>query len=288
MKIENYYSAGLRKSLPLIAYRLSLIVLLLLSLIAYCSSAFAEGSTSVYMQDLTWIEIKNRLQSGTTTVIVPTGGTEEEGPHMVTGKHNSVARYAAGEIAKRLGGALVAPVIPYAPSGRISPPEGHMQFEGTISITPRTYSMMLADTARSLKEHGFHTICFIGDSLASQAMQAQVAQVLSDEWASENVRVVNVSSYFYKNGQDEWNDNSGLKIRTPAAHAGHIDTSEMMAVDESGVRATLLGTRTEKDYKTTGAMGDSSLASADYGRRYLSLKIEAAVKQIQNASNHAQ
>ena len=263
----------------------------LLAAICYLLSASCPAfaaAASVYIQELTWPEVQGRLQTGTTTVIVPTGATEQEGPQLVIGKHNSVVRYAAGEIAKRLGNALVAPVIPYAPSGRISPPEGNMQFPGTISITPRAYSLLLADTARSLKQHGFHLICFIGDSVASQAMQAQVAQTLSDEWSSDGVKVVNISSYYYKNGQDEWNDASGVKVPNARAHAGHIETSELMAVDEGGVRATLLGARTEKDYKTTGAMGDSSLASEDYGRRYVSLKIEAAIKQIQNASNHAQ
>jgi len=250
------------------------------------SSAFAEGPSSVYIEELTWAEIQARLQAGTTIAIIPTGATEEEGPHMVTGKHNEVVRYAAGEIARKLGNALVAPVIPYAPSGRITPPEGNMQFAGTMSISPRAYSLVLADAARSLKQHGFHMICFIGDSKASQAMQAQVAEALSQEWASDRVKVVNVSDYFAKNGQDEWND-ANAKIPHAFAHAGHADTSEMMSVDASGVRDTLRAAHSDKDYKTTGASGDSSQATATFGRRYMSLKIEAAIKQIQNVSSHA-
>ena len=248
--------------------------------------AFA-GSGSVYIDDLTWMEVQGRIQSGTSIAIVPTGGNEQEGPQMVTGKHTTIVHYAAGEIAKKLGNALVAPAIPYAPSGRISPPEGHMQFPGTISVTPRAYSLMLADVARSLKQQGFHLICFVGDNMGAQAIQAQVAETLSEEWSTDGVQVLNVTNYYYKNGVDEWNDLSGVKVPNPAAHAGHNETSELMAVDVAGVRDTLRAVHTDRDYKTTGAMGDSSIASANFGRRYVSLKIEAAIKQIQNASSHA-
>lgn len=269
------------------SHTIVLALLLLSSAICHPSSAYADGPSSVFVQELTWMEVQTRLQSGTTTVIVPTGGTEQQGPQLVTGKHNSVVRYAAGEIARRLGNALVAPVIPYAPSGRIDPPEGHMLFPGTISITPRSYSLMLADIARSLKQHGFRTICLIGDSLASQSSQAQVAQALSQEWESEGVKVLNVTDFYAKNGHDEWSDASAAKVSNPAAHGGYIDTSEMMSVDSGGVRLSQLAKHTEKDYKTTGAAGDSSQANATSGKRYVSLKIEAAVKQIQNAVSYA-
>ena len=251
------------------------------------SSAYADGAASVYIEDLTWMEVRERVQSGRTIAIIPSGGTQQEGPQLATGKHNVVAAYAASEIARRLGNALVAPVIAYVPSGRISPPEGHMQFPGTISVSNATYEALLEEAARSLKQSGFHMICFLGDSVGTQAIQARVARRLNEEWRSDRVTALNLSSYFYKNGHEEWSETLPVKVEHPEAHAGHIDTSEMMAVDSAGVRDNLRGVRGEHDYKTTGAMGDSSVASAAYGRKYLSLKIEAAIRQIQNASGHA-
>src|SRR5690349_13091399 len=114
-------------------------------------AAYAGGANSVYMEDMTWMEIKSRLQGGATTVIVPIGGVEQNGPQMVTGKHNIIVRFTAGEIAKQLGNAMVATVIPYAPDGRIDPPEGHMQFAGTISLSDATLAAVLEDVAASLK-----------------------------------------------------------------------------------------------------------------------------------------
>ncbi len=250
------------------------------------SYAYAQATKSVYIEEMTWMEVQSRLNSGNSIVIIPSGATQQEGPHMVTGAHDVIARYAAGEIAMKLGNALVAPVIAYVPSGRINPQEGHMMFPGTISISNATYTALLEDAARSLKQHGFRMICFLGDSAGTQAIQSQVAQKLGDEWRADRVKVINLSSYFYKNGHEEWNENQGVKVDRPEAHAGHIETSEMLEIDGSGVRENLRAQHSERDYKTTGAMGDSSVASANYGRKYLSLKIEAAIRQIQNASGN--
>lgn len=245
-------------------------------------SAAHAAPSSVYLEDLTWMEVRDRIQSGQNIAIVPLGGTEQNGPHMVIGKHNMIVHYTAGEIARKIGG-LVAPVIAYVPEGRINPPEGHMQFAGTISVSDATLAALLEDTARSLKQHGFRAICFIGDHGGSQAVQKQVADKLTQEWQG-TPRVINVSDYYEHNGQKEWGDSNGLKVKDPLAHAGHVDTSEVMAIDGSGVRDNMRTARSEHDYKTTGAMGDSSMASATYGRKYLSLKVEAAVNQIQNAT----
>lgn len=250
-------------------------------------SAHAQNDAPVYMEDMTWQEIEMRFKGGASIVLVPTGATEQEGPHMEVGAHNYIMRNTAGEIARRLGNALVAPNIPFAPSGRVSPPEGHMLFMGTISITDYAYGVLLEDVARSLKQHGFRMICLLGDAAGSQKTMAQVADKLGREWKTDGVRVLYVSNYFNKNGQDEWSDTMPNKVANVTAHGGHIETSELMAVDAAGVRDNMRIARTERDFKTTGAAGDSSMASAAYGKKYLSLKIEAAIKQIQNASSNA-
>src|SRR5262249_42965097 len=72
---------------------------------------------SVYIEDLTWPEVKAAIAAGKTTAILYAGSTEQNGPHLALGKHNFVAHYAAGEIAKKLGNALVYPTMPFAPTG---------------------------------------------------------------------------------------------------------------------------------------------------------------------------
>lgn len=263
-------------------------VLVVAALMAGPAHAQAVGA-SVYLEELTWQEISQKLQTGNTTAIIPTGGTQQMGPHMVVGAHNSVARYAAGEVARKMGGALVAPVVPFAPAGRVTPPEGSMQFAGTISLSEAHYADVLEDVARSLKQHGFRMICFLGDDVGSQKVMARVAAKLGREWVTDGVRVLHVNEYFARHKQDEWNDNSPTpaKVSGAAAPTGHIETSELMAVDAQGVRATLLGVRAERDYRATGAVGDTTMATAALGNKYLSLKIESAIKQIQHAASQS-
>ena len=96
----------------------------------------AQAPDTVFLEELTWTEVRDKLAAGVTTVIIPTGGTEQNGPHMVLGKHNYLVRHKAGEAARRLGDALVAPVMAYVPEGNVDPPSGHMRFPGTITTPP--------------------------------------------------------------------------------------------------------------------------------------------------------
>ncbi|MBY0408111.1 MAG: creatininase family protein [Rickettsiales bacterium] len=262
----------------------------LFSALAFGGAAWAQigsVSNSVYMEEMTWMEINDRLKAGTSIALVPTGGVQQAGPHLVTGAHMEVMRYTAGEIARRLGGALTTPVIPFVPAGRVNPPEGNMRFAGTFSLADSTYAAVLEDVARSLKQHGFRMICFLGEDAGAQNVMAQVASKLGREWITDGVRVVHVTGYYAGQGQDEWTDTMPQRIGNATAPGGHIETSELLAVDAASVRANMLAARTDRDFKLTGATGDTTLATAALGRKYLSLKIEAAVRQIQNASSNA-
>ena len=135
----------------------------------------AQAPDTVFLEDLTWTEVRDALAEGTTTVIIPTGGTEQNGPHMVLGTHNFLVKHKAGEVARRLGDALVAPVMAYVPEGDVDPPTGHMRFPGTITTPPEVFEQVLEFAARSFRQHGFRDIALLGDSGGNQASQAAVA-----------------------------------------------------------------------------------------------------------------
>ena len=120
--------------------------------IVFVASAQGPQPQSVFLEDLTWIEARDAIAAGKTNVIIPTGGTEQNGPHMVLGKHNYLVKYKAGEIAKQLGNALVAPVVAYVPEGDIDPPTGHMRFAGTITTPQDVFAKVLEYAARSFKQ----------------------------------------------------------------------------------------------------------------------------------------
>src|SRR5918993_5742677 len=126
---------------------------------------------SVFLEELTWMEVRDAIARGKTTIIIPTGGTEQNGPHIVLGKHNYLVKYKAGEIAARLGNALVAPVVAYVPEGDVNPPTGHMRFAGTITTPQDVFAKVLEYAARSFRQHGFLDIVLIGDSGGNQEGQ---------------------------------------------------------------------------------------------------------------------
>src|SRR5580658_1680540 len=137
--------------------------LVLIAALCFGGALSAQAADNVLMERMTSYEIRDAIAAGKTTVIVPSGGTEQNGPGMAIGKHNFRALANAQTIARRLGNALVAPVIVYVPDGDIDPPTGHMRYPGTFSIPEPIYSGVLEYVARSLKQHGFHNIVFIGD-----------------------------------------------------------------------------------------------------------------------------
>jgi creatinine amidohydrolase/Fe(II)-dependent formamide hydrolase-like protein len=236
---------------------------------------------TVRIEDLTWVEIKARMAEGATAIIVPTGGTEQNGPHMVLGKHNYIVAYTAQEIARRLGKTLVAPVLAYVPEGSWDPPEGHMRFPGSISLPDSVYEQVLASTVHSFAAEGFKTVIFIGDSGPNQHPQAVVAKELGAQLREKGVRVLQIGDYYYKNGQEEWLKSQGFSDAEIGVHASLADTSQLMAIRPDGVRNALLASSAgNADGSKNGVIGDPARSSAAMGQKLLEMKIAAAVQEI--------
>ena len=83
----------------------------LVAVLVFQPIALAASSSlpSVFLEDLTTAEVVAAIRDGKTTIVIPVGGTEQNGPHMALGKHNVRAKALAGKVAQQLGNALVAP-----------------------------------------------------------------------------------------------------------------------------------------------------------------------------------
>jgi creatinine amidohydrolase/Fe(II)-dependent formamide hydrolase-like protein len=153
------------------------------------------AASTVWIEEMTWMDVRDAMKAGKTTVIVPTGGIEPNGPWLVLGKHNYVLRANCDAIARKLGNALCAPIIPLVPEGGIEPKTGHMVSPGTLSMREETFQAVLTDVASSLKAHGFQTIVFIGDSGGNQRGQKTVAETLNTRWNGNPV-VAHIPEYY--------------------------------------------------------------------------------------------
>jgi creatinine amidohydrolase/Fe(II)-dependent formamide hydrolase-like protein len=247
-----------------------------------CHAAAAEPAKSVFLEELTWTEVRDALAAGKTTVIVPVGGTEQSGPQIVLGKHNARARALAGRIAASLGNALVAPVIAYVPEGSITPPAGHMRFAGTISIPQVAFEATLEGAARSFRQHGFRDIVLIGDHGGYQKSLARVAARLDREWAATPVRVHAIEEYYLAadRGFAELLRKDGLSDAEIGKHAGAADTSLALAVDAQLVRSERLHDGSALG-APEGVSGDPRRASAAAGRAGLDLIVARTRDAIQ-------
>jgi creatinine amidohydrolase/Fe(II)-dependent formamide hydrolase-like protein len=232
---------------------------------------------TLQIADMTWVEVRSAINRGYTRVIVPSGGIEQNGAHMVLGKHDYIVGWSANEIAKQLGQTLVAPVIPYVPEGDYDPPTGHLRFPGTIGVSEQAYGLMLEGIARSLKAGGFKTICFIADHAGSLKPQSEVAKRLSQEWAAEGVRVLDVSDYYADAAETAFLKSLGETEDAIGQHAGIADTSELMSAHPEGVDLSRIPLFTAEP---TGVSGNPAKSTPERGRSLLNIKIFGAVKQI--------
>ena len=190
---------------------------------------------SVWIEELTWIEVRDAMAAGKTTAIIPTGGIEQNGPYVALGKHNYVLEGACDAIARELGNALCTPIIKLVPEGGFEPKTGHMRYPGTLTVRDETFQMMLEDVGHSLHVHGFEHIIYIGDSGGNQTGMAAAAAALNERWGEAKAH--HIAGYY---------DNAGVVARmaelgveegpSDGYHDTYWLTAMQMTVDPSTVR----------------------------------------------------
>jgi creatinine amidohydrolase len=246
------------------------------------SAAPLVAQQSVYIEDLTWPEVQQAIQSGKTSAIIYTGSTEQNGPHMAIGKHNFIARWVAGAIAIKLGDALVYPTLPFAPTGDAVKRTAHMRFPGSVSLTPQTYRSVVHDVALSAIDAGFHNVFIMGDHGDGQDALGAVAKELDAQWKPKGVRVFYVPDLYFKEKQQAHAYEASHGFPTHDVHAGTDDTSELMALDgqHRWIRTDKLAPSQGAETARTGVDGDPTKATAALGDAFLQYKIDDAVSQI--------
>ncbi|MEO7116049.1 MAG: creatininase family protein [Caldimonas sp.] len=251
-------------------------------LLGLAAAAHAEATRSVFLEDLTWTELRDQIRAGKSTVIVPVGGTEQTGPYVVLGKHNVRVKVLAGKIAASLGNAIVAPVIAYVPEGRIDPPAAHMRFAGTLSIPEGAFEQTLEAAARSLRQAGFRDIVLIGDHGGYQASLTKVAARLDREWAASPVRVHAVLEYYdvVAKAFDPMLRKQGFSDAEIGSHGGVSDTSLALAADPRLVRTERLHDSPPPGL-AEGVRGDPRRASAALGEAGIELIVTRTRDAIQ-------
>ena len=232
----------------------------------------------MWIDDLTWPEIRDAIAAGKRTAIVYTGSSEQNGPHMVIGKHNIVAHYVAQRIAEQLGDALVYPVMPFSVTGTLDAQDRPHAVSGIgDAASGGLRQLSCAGWRRARSRAGFKVVALMGDHGGGQAELAKVAKELDAQHRKEGVRVLYIGDLYYKSDADlkDWLTKHGLPHDV---HAGMWDTSPLLYLEKPGqwIRKDKFAEANEAN----GVVGNPSLATPEIGKAFLDIKVDNAVKQI--------
>jgi creatinine amidohydrolase/Fe(II)-dependent formamide hydrolase-like protein len=191
---------------------------------------------TVWLEEMTWMDVRDAMKAGKTNIIISTGGIEPNGPWLALGKHNYVLQTNCEAIARKMGNALCAPIVKYVPEGDIETKSGHMASPGTITMREDTFAAVLTDAAESLQAHGFKNIIFIGDSGGNQASQKAVAAKLSAKWAGK-ARALHIAEYYdYASAAKFMTEHGIVDGKSDNMHDDPIITLNMFITDPNSVR----------------------------------------------------
>jgi creatinine amidohydrolase/Fe(II)-dependent formamide hydrolase-like protein len=251
----------------------------------------------VEFEMMTWPEVKAALAAGRTTALVYTGGTEQRGPQDVNGGHTLMARATVTAIALKLGNAIAMPVLAYSPN------RASADLPGTIGLTPDVFAQVLTEIAEQSITTGFKNVILMGDHGGGQPhVFAAVARKLDQKYGSKGTHVYYCDDVYAKaqGDMERWLEASGYPR---SSHAGIPDTSEMMYLggDKGWVRTELIKDalgdpllprgRQVRDPGAprinNGVTGDGRQSTPELGKKAFDMKVEYAVRQIQEFLNRA-
>ena len=236
-----------------------------------------DALDNVWIEELTMLEVRDALVDGTTTALILTGGIEENGPYLTTGKHNHVLRVMGEAIARRLGSTLVAPIVTIEPGN----PE-RATTPGGIRYSQETYHAVLRDMAVSLAAQGFTRIFLLGDSGGNQRGMAAVAEELDQAWQDRDVVIAHISE-FYNYGDVLIYQRDVLGIdedpRLDGLHDDYYITSIIMNDDPRHVR---LEQRIRADKATINGISIvPAEKTIEHGKKLIEFRTEATVAAIE-------
>jgi len=252
---------------------------LLVALLVIALPARGQAPT-VWIEDLTWPEVRDAIAAGKRTAIIYVGSSEQNGPHMVIGKHNFIARALAQRIAEELGDALVYPTLPYAVTGNALTRTGHMRFPGTVSLPPEVFFGVVRGVGQSALTAGFKVVALMGDHGGGQDELELAAKELDAQARPDGARVLFIGDLYAKSRIQMREILAKRGLPTTEDHAGIPDTSSLLYLEEQGqwVRKDKIALADAK----TGVRGNPQFASAELGKIYLDLKVDLAVKQVRS------
>lgn len=245
---------------------------------------------NVRWDNITGPEIGN-LAKDNAIVIIPTGSTEQHGPHLCTGSDALIITEIAERVAEKVNQAekkcIVAPTLSVANSIH------HMSFPGTITLQPTTYIQVMSEICESIAHHGFRKIIILNGHGGNTNIN-NVALITINEKLGFPVFHVG----FWAGSEEAMAE----VVETQDAgtiHACEGETSLLMAYNEDLIlpiyqeikgnierpglseAQKLVSTFRRMEFTTdNGVMGNTYAASVEKGHKLLDISVEGLTKII--------
>jgi creatinine amidohydrolase len=248
----------------------------------------AAGISTLLMEEMTMTEVRDAIASGKTTVLVYSASIESSGPHIVLGKHIYKVKYLGERIARELGNALVAPIMPFAPTS-----DQLNKFPGTINLSAETFSRVNEEIVESLVRSGFKYVVLMADHGGNQPPLQALAPKLDEKYHNRGVRVFFSGDAYAKSDAEI---EAYLKEHGyPASnHGGIADTSEVWAAGARSVRPDKIAmgdpvqrTASGSIIGPSGVEGDPRRSSIELGKIFNDIKVKNGVAEIKRLISSA-
>jgi creatinine amidohydrolase len=232
---------------------------------------------SVWIEDLTMLEVRDLIKAGKTTALILTGGIEENGPYLTTGKHNNVLKATGESIARALGNALVAPIVTLEPGNPLRPNLS----PGTIVLSQATFQAVLTDMANSLRSQGFTDVIMVGDSGGNLKGLQAAATALNAEWKGKGYVHFIPEYYNYADVEKFEEEQLGIHEKLEGYHDDYYITAIISTVSTDAIRMT--ERRKAGKFVINGVPLDPIAKTIENGRKMVAFRTAATVAAIEKS-----
>ena len=232
---------------------------------------------SVWIEDLTMLEVRDLIKAGKTTALILTGGIEENGPYLTTGKHNNVLKATGESIARALGNALVAPIVTLEPGNPLRPNLS----PGTVVLSQATFQAVLTDMANSLRSQGFTDIVMMGDSGGNAKGMQAATTALNAEWKGTGHAHFIPEYYNYADVEEFEKEKLGINETLEGYHDDYYITAIISTVTTDGIR--MKERRKAGKFVINGVPLDPIAKTIENGKKIVAFRTAAAVEAIKKS-----
>jgi creatinine amidohydrolase len=245
---------------------------------------------TIRINELTWVDVKEKIENGYNTVIFGVGSTEQHGPSLPEQTDALQADVFSNIIALELGNTLQAPTI------NVGYSEYHMHFPGTITLRKETLRAIIEDYVNSLARHGFENIIIFISHGGNEEPVKDVLPGLQEKYPDKKIFYYYTQEIFP--AMREIGQKYDLSFEEIGSHAGDMEASIMLHLAPELVKkerlskgyTKMITPRVRKKYRAdgfqviteNGVVGDQTRATAEKGKDYMTHFKKVVLNYIRN------